>query len=156
MKKFIISILFAIISIAAYAQTSIYIVFSPIPDQIMIPGIKHRVNTRIDPKMDRYEPHYFTIVNTSLMFNKRFLYENTFNHPDNPIQSKPVSLLDSVQVIDWDEFGSKLTKTDAESMVAYICTHDNIYFIDKREIKDGIMKVVPVKFLKLSDDILLY
>ncbi len=41
-------------------------------------------------------------------------------------------------------------------MVAYICTHDNFYFIDKREIKDGIMKVVPVKFLKLSDDILLY
>lgn len=156
MKKLILGILLSIISIVAYAQSSIYVVFTPIPDYARFAGIKHRVNNVTDPKTDRHEPHYFTIQNTSLMFNKRFLYESTFNHPDNPIMSKPISLLDSVQVIDWDDFGSTLSKEDAESMIKYICTHDNIYFIDKTETKNEIMKVVPVKLLKLSDEVLIY
>lgn len=45
-----------------------------------------------------------------------------------------------------------MTAADADSMVRYIDSHDKIYFIDRNEIKNGIMQVIPVKLLKTGDD----
>ena len=155
MKKLILSMILLMAGASSYAQNSIYIIFTPITNKTKTGGIEHIVSHVTDSNIYRYAPHYFTIQNTSLKAYKIFTDTNKCNQRDNPIVTKPVSFLKSVTVLNWDDFGAKLTAADADSMVRYIDSHDKIYFIDRNEIKNGIMQVIPVKLLKTGDDIII-
>ena len=76
------------------------------------------------------------------------MYENPINSPDNPIVYKPVSFLDTIDYLDWDKETIEMSYKQLVSMINEINTHDTIYFIDRTEIKDGMIKMYPVKEMK--------
>ena len=136
-----------------YGQNKIcYVVFTHVEDfKSKVSSIGHlspESATDYDPVKERCPYHFFTPCNRVVKFYRTYVYENPINSPDNPIVYKPVSFLDTIDYLDWDKETIEMSYRQLVSMINEINTHDTIYFIDRAEIKDGMMKMYPVKEMK--------
>ena len=124
-------------------QNNIYIKFNGNNDTT---GIMHLpVSGKFDTNKFRCESHFFTLTNRVVHFYGTFAYINPTNKPDNPIIIKPLSYLESVEYIDFDAYTKGFSLGQYYDFLKSLETYDNVYFIDRSEIKDGMMKMYPVK-----------
>ena len=145
MKRLLLLLFIAVIpSINTFAQTStIYVIFTKAHT---VSGIRHSISTGTDMTMFRYAAHDYMIVNKEASYYSSFSYANRRTAPDDPIITKPVSFLNTVTYIDWDIVGPTLqTNQQVQAKVNQITSYSKIYFIDRTEIVNGNMKMVPVK-----------
>ncbi len=148
MKKLILTICLMILGtgfLSAQEDNTIYIIFTSTESDVS--GVWHQKHKN-NPEYYRYGPHDFTILNRSKGYFFRFSYVNRKNKPDNPIISKPVDFLETIEYIDWDVIGPTLTKEQAEEKYQEIIFYPKIFFIDRNDVQDGVMKMVPVKVFK--------
>ena len=137
-----------ILSINTYAQTStIYVVFTKTPSGTGISGIRHSIISDADiTTMFRSAIHNYRIANVQASFYSSFVYAIRKTEPDDPIITKSVSFLNTVTYIDWDIVGPTLqTFQQISAKVDQIKSYDKIYFIDRSEIVNGNIKMVPVE-----------
>ena len=94
----------------------------------------------------RYAAHNYRIVDVQARFYSSFFFAIRKTEPDDPIITKPVSFLNTVTYIDWDIVGPTLqTFQQVRTKVDQIKSYSKIYFIDRSEIVNGNMKMVPVE-----------
>ena len=136
-----------ILSINTFAQTAtIYVIFTKTPSGTGISGIRHSISTGTDMTIFRHAAHYYRIANPSSQFYSSFFYAIRKTEPDDPIITKPLSFLNTVTYIDWDIVGPTLqTFQQVRTKVDQIKSYSKIYFIDRSEIVNGNMKMVPVE-----------
>ena len=79
-----------------------------------------------------------------------FFYANLVDKKDNPVIVKPVSFLDTIEYIDWDIHTKDFTMKEYLNFIEEMDKNDKVYFIDRAEIKDGMMKMYPVKRMKAN------
>ena len=134
------------LSINTFAQTStIYVIFTKTPNN-SVSGIDHLISTGTDMTIFRHASHYYRIANISFPFYSTFVYATRKTEPENPIVTKSVSFLNTVTYIDWDIVGPTLqTPQQVKAKVDQIKSYSKIYFIDRSEIVNGNMKMVPVE-----------
>ena len=144
MKKILLLFIAGILSISSFAQTStIYIIFTKADTGS---GIRHSIIPDTDITTFRSAIQYYMIVNVPAIFYLSFDYVTRKTEPEDPIITKPVSFLNTVTYIDWDVVGPTLqTYQQVEAKVNQIKSYGKIYFIDRTEIVNGTMKMVPVK-----------
>ena len=146
MKRILLLFITVMLSINTYAQTStIYVIFTQSPTGS---GIRHLISTEAETDMTifRHAAHDYRIVNTSFPFYSSFFYAIRKTEPDDPIITKPISFLNTVTYIDWDIVGPTLqTFQQVKAKVDQIKSYSKIYFIDRTEIVNGNMKMVPVE-----------
>ena len=142
MKKILLLLIVATLSINTLAQTStIYVIFTQAPTG---PGIRHLIDNQTNLTMFRYTTHDYMVAQAGFHFSFFFAIRKT--EPDDPIITKPLSFLNTVTYIDWDIVGPTLqTFQQVRAKVDQIRSYSKIYFIDKSEIVNGNMKMVPVK-----------
>lgn len=133
MKRFILILFFTFTFVPLHGQNTVYVVFTSKPEN--------------DPEalalhLERQGNHLVTIQNKSLAYYQDFLY---FSSDDSKIVAKPTAFLRIVSYIDWDKIGPGLNKTEALALMKNILSHDKIYFIDRKDIKYGMMHMIPVK-----------
>ena len=150
MKK-IIFLIFAqllTISLLAQSQNEIYIVFTSVSTTQHNIGVRLIDGDEYDPSTDRNPLRFYTIFRTGFTdfaFRLSFGYRNAKDKPDNPIVTKPVSFLNTVNYIDWDIVGPALQSGEqAQAKLNEIRSYNKIYLIDRNEIANGTLKVVPV------------
>jgi hypothetical protein len=136
-----------------YGQNKIcYVVFTHVEDfKSKVSSIGHsspESATDYDPVKERCPSHFFRPRNPKVYFYRTYYYSNPVDSPDNPIIYKPVRFLETVDYLDWDKETIEMSYKQLVSMINEINTHDTIYFIDRAEIKDGMMKMYPVKEMK--------
>ena len=117
MKRFILILFFTFTFVPLHGQNTVYVVFTSKPEN--------------DPEalalhLERQGNHLVTIQNKSLAYSQDFLY---FSSDDSKIVAKPTAL----------------NKTEALALMKNILSHDKIYFIDRKDIKYGMMHMIPVK-----------
>ncbi len=145
MKKLILT-LFAMLATGnmfAQKNDTIYVVFTSTPIGVD-PCFVHDINKDFNPNIFRDYNRGFWISSIKNDYTLFFYYNTSIKKPENPILKKPVSFLDSVKYIDWDKLSSNMTRTQAKEKEKEIESYSKIYFIDRKEIKDGIMTLVPV------------
>ena len=144
MKKIFLLILTIALSCNMFAQTSsIYVMFTKTSSN-NVSGIDHSIITGITG--DRSAMHNYMIANKTAGYYSSFAYVNRISEPDNPVITKPTSFLNTVTYIDWDVVGPTLqTFQQVKAKVDQIMSYEKIYFIDRTEIVNGNMKIVPVK-----------
>ena len=132
--------------LSAQDNGTIYVVFTSTRNDSTddSAGVWHSTRDSFNPNFYKSPTHTYTIWDRSKNYFFKFDYVNGKNKPDNPIISKPVSFLATVEYIDWDVIGPTLTKAQAEAKYQEIISHAKIYFIDRNDTKDGMMKMVPV------------
>ena len=142
--KVLLAIILALSSLTSAAQQNvIYVVFS---HNTGIAGIRHLpTDGKYDASKYRCEEHFFRPVNREVGFYRTYIYSNPINLPDNPVLIKYISFLDEVEYINWEEYTENFTLQQYMEFVKQLDTYDKVYFIDRSEIKDGMMKMYPVK-----------
>ena len=112
-------------------------------------GIEH-LPARVNYATNKYrcEKHFFHLADTNVKFYRIFMYINPINLPDNPILTKPLSFLNEIEYIEREEHTKNFTRQQYLDFLEQLETYDKVYFIDRSEIKDGIMKMYPVKEFK--------
>lgn len=150
MKKLMLTILIVMFTSNLFAQEgdTVYIVFASIDNTAGISGFCLYMNPDYDRSLYRYPTRTYKIFDKQKDYYFTFRYFNQNDEPDEPILLKPTSFLDTVTYIDWDAFAPTLTKDQAEVYFQLIIAHSKIYFIDRKEIQNDTMKVVPVKALR--------
>ena len=145
--KTILIIIFSFICILSSGQNNIkYFIFTPQRDTA---GIRHLSSSgQYDNEQFRCDNHYFKIVNSKVGIYCTLWYSNQIGKPDNPILIKPIAFLDSVEYIDWDIYTKGFTLQEYRELIQMLDTYDKVYFIDRAEIKNGMMKMYPVKEMK--------
>ena len=144
--KNILIFLFTMVNIALYAQTDVvYVTFN---NNTTGAGIRHSAPQDYDIDIYRYPPHFFRLSVTKEGIYRTFFYANLNSQTDNPVTCKPVSFLETVDYIDWDEHTKGFTTKEYYSFIQYLGKCNMVYFIDRAEIKDGMMKMYPVKEMK--------
>jgi hypothetical protein len=147
-KSFLIILLFAgLMNVSAQNNNGIaYVVFTSTDSEVS--GVWHFINTSYNTELYKTPPHGYTIFNRQADYSYLFDYINYKNRPDNPIETKPVSFLDTVEYIDWDVIGHAMTKEQTETKYQEIISHSKIYFIDRNDTQNGMIKIVPVVVMK--------
>lgn len=153
MKRLSITILLAFLWVSSNAQSDrIYVVFTDIENyksvESSIVHLAPEPNEDFDPTFEREHCHFFELCNRVAGFYRTYIYENLLSSPNNPIVIKPISFLQTIDYLDWDSETVGLSFKQLFELVESINTHSAIYFIDRSEIKDGMMKMYPVKEVK--------
>ncbi len=149
MKAFLIN-LFLLISAVAFAQEDkIYVVFrsdtvTAIENTVMI-HFEPDGDNDYDPDTDRCPEHYFKLQRRACSFRCFYIYENPLDKPDNPVIIKPASFLDEIEFLDLDIVAKSMTREELMELKDHINSHKTIYFIDRNEIENGMMKIYPVR-----------
>lgn len=145
--KVLLTIILSFVCLTSMAQEKvIYIVFTHNTGTV---GIRHLpANGKYDSSKFRCENHYFRPVNKEVSFYRTYSYTNPINLPDNPMLIKPISFLNTVEHIDWDTYTNQFTLKEYMDFIRELESYDKVYFIDRSEIKDGMMKMYPVKEMK--------
>ena len=146
MKKIIVLLITITLSINIFAQSSeVYVIFTK-TSKGKGAEFKHLIDEKTNLSIFRYPSHYFLITGGKVGYNFSFSYSCRRTEPDNPILTKPTSFLNTVTYIDWDIVCPTLnTFEKAKAKVDQIKSYSKIYFIDRTEIVNGTMKIVPVK-----------
>ena len=147
MKKMILTAIITTIASSLFAQTNndtVYVVFTSISEK----GTGVNFVSVYDPEVDRTPVRGYFIVDLDKDYLCRFMYFNQKDEPNNPIATKPLSFLDTIEYIDWDEIHPGLTAAQAEAKFEEIQSHKKIYFIDRNEIANNTIQLVPVTTLK--------
>lgn len=145
MKKLILT-MFAILAtcnLFAQKNDTIYVVFTATSWDVD-PCFAHDIYEDFDPKIFMDKAHGYWISSIQNNYTLFFYSDNRIEKPDNQILKKPVSFLESVKYIDWDKLSPEMTRAQAKEKEKEIESYSKIYFIDRKEIKDGIMTMVPV------------
>lgn len=149
MKKLLLITFALMITFNLFAQTNnepIYVIFTSTTEKIP-KGVAFA--TGYDSKVDRTPVRIYFFVDLKEEYFRRFWHSNKKKDPENPIITKPLSFLNTVKyLIDWDVIGPSLTKAQAEQKFEEIESHKTIYFIDRREIENNTIKLIPVIVLK--------
>jgi len=132
MKNLIITFLFTVIYVSTYSQNTIHVVFTSSPDAENEAKAVH---------IERNGNHLIALQNRSLGYVYDFLYFTN----DDSILTKPQSYLNTVSYIDWDQIGPQLSKEQAKEQIRKLLSYDNIYFIDRNDMKAGNMRLIPAK-----------
>lgn len=145
--KILLTIILSLTCLTSMAQENImYVVFTHNTGTI---GIRHLpTNGKYDTSKFRSENHYFRPVNKEVGFYRTYSYTNPINLPNNPVLIKPISFLNTVEYIDWDIYTKDFSLPEYSTFLNSLNTYDKVYFIDRAEIKDGMMKMYPVKEMK--------
>ncbi len=145
--KILLTIILSLTCLTSIAQENvIYIAFTHNTGTV---GIRHLpANGKYDTTKLRCENHYFRPVNTEVGFYRTYLYTNPINLPDNPVLIKPISFINTIEHIDWDTYTKEFTLKEYLNFIRELESYDRVYFIDRAEIKDGMMKMYPVKEMK--------
>lgn len=151
MKRFILSFLFLTFCLPSWSQNdTVYVVFTSTERDDNQLCIWHNKHLDYNKELYRNESHIITIINRSLNFSYKSLYLNWKKQPDNPIVKKPVSFLDTISYIDWDRVGPGLNPQETFERMKNIVSHDRIFFIDRKDIVNGEMELIPVKPMQSS------
>ena len=136
------------ISFLSYAQQldTLYIIFQDSDKAVR--GIEHIYLNNYDTSKYRRANHAFLLNDSKVGLYRTFVYFNKKSLPDNPIIHKPVSFLETVEYIDWDVYTKDFSLHEYHELVESLSTYDKVYFTDRSEIKDGMMKMYPVKEMK--------
>ncbi len=150
MKTFLINLMLLVsISLHATDNDVVYVVFTPHESSYTQATIVHLpVSPDFDTQCLRCPRHFFKLKNSELHFWSHFFYENALDKPANPITVKPISFLDEVEYIDFDVVAPKMTRDELKELKDSISSHKTIYFIDKNEFENGMMKMYPVREFK--------
>ena len=145
--KALLTIILSLTCLTSMAQQNvIYVVFT---HNVGTSRIRHLSSDgKYDTLKFRCENHFFRTVNRDVGFYSMYAYINPINLPDNPILTKPLSFLDEVEYIEWEEHTENFTLQEYRDFLEQLETYDKVYFIDRAEIKDGMMKLYPVKEFK--------
>jgi len=148
MKKLILTLstMIFVINLFSQQQTPVYVIFTSTTDDAQ--GVWHDIYDDADfnySSFYRYPPRDYSIVNRTAKYSLNFEYVNKKEEPDNPVLTKPSSFLNTIEYIDWDVIGPNLTKGQAEAKRDEIVSHSPIYFIDRNETINDMIKLVPVK-----------
>ena len=151
MKKIFVAFLFCVCLLTSAQERTIYVTFSH-DERASRSGIANisRPNKQFDSTKLRGPRRFFRPTDSDVGFYSTFAYINPIDQPDNPILIKPVSFLETVEHIDWDVYTKNFTLQQYLEFLEQLATYDKVYFIDRAEIKDGMMKMYPVKEMKTN------
>ena len=142
MKNFlIILLLFYCCYISSAQSQTLYVVFQVNVDKEN--SIEHGALKNYDTDFYRYQPHFIYVSQAGVV--RSLLYANLCSQPDEPIKTLPVSFLDSVEYMDWNTEIMNYSGAQFYEFLDKLRSYDKVYFIDRSEIKDGMMKMYPVK-----------
>ena len=145
MKKTFLILILHWLSLVAFAQKNdLYVVFQGDTDTENY--IKNRAWENYDTQFYRYRPHTFSVKQSGII--RFFLYANQTNQSDDPVIIKPTSFLETVEYLDWNSEVMNYSSGEFYKFLYSFSTYDKVYFIDRSEIKDGMMKMYPVKEMK--------
>ena len=155
MRKIIITILLVFIYVHSQAQSdTTYVIFSDVENyksvESSIAHLAPKPNEEFDSTLERTPCHFFELCNSTAGFYRTYIYENLLASPDNPIVTKTISFLQTINYLDWDTETVGLNLNQLLKLIEKMNTYSVIYFIDRKEIKDGMIKMYPVKELKSS------
>ena len=147
MKKTFLILILNLLGLVTFAQKNcLYVVFQVGTDTEN--DIKHWAWKNYDTQFWRYRPHTFSVEQSGLI--RTFLYTNKTSQPDNPVIIQPISFLETVEYIDWNTEVMRYSTGEFYDFLNRLSTYEKVYFIDRAEIKDGMMKMYPVKEMKAN------
>lgn len=145
MKKILFILILSLYSVTMFAQSnSLYIIF--IENINAENRIRHHPWGSYDTLFYRYEPHSFRVKHSKVY--RSFSYANLISQPDEPVKMQPTSFLESVECLDWNSEIMNYSCDEFYEFLKSFESYDKVYFIDRSEIKDGMMKMYPVKEMK--------
>ncbi len=145
-RHLVIFFSFIFCALLSSAQNPVYVVFTSNDLQTDFSTVNFPVPD-YDKSESRDQPHMFRLRNRPVKFFRTFYYDNRKDCPDNPPIVKPVSYLDTVEYCDWDKLCPDLTLGEAKALMDE-WWEKQVYFIDRREIKDGMMRMYPVREMR--------
>ena len=147
MKKIFFILLLGLSCVTMFAQSNyLYVIFRE--DTSTENQIQHHPWGNYDTLFYRYEPHSFPVIQDKVI--RFFLYANLMSEPDNPVVVQSVSFLESVEYMDWNTEIMNYSGAQFYEFLDKLRTYDKVYFIDRSEIKDGMMKMYPAKELRAN------
>ena len=145
MKRVLLTLIINLFVLNLHAQsTTCYIIFYENTNSENT--ITHSAWKKFDTQFYRYRPHTFSVKQSGVI--RTFRYSNQTNQADDPVIIQPASFLETVEYIDWNAIVMKYSTKEFYSFLNSLSTYDKVYFIDRSEIKNGMMKMYPVKELK--------
>ena len=145
MKKIFLILILNLLSLVAFAQNNyLYVVFQVGADAEN--DIEHWASKNYDNQFYRYRPHTFSVKQSGVI--RTFRYSNRTSQLDEPVIIKPTSFLDTIEYLDWNREVMNYSSGEFYTFLNSLNTYDKVYFIDRSEIKDGMMKMYPVKEFK--------
>ena len=145
MRKILFILIINWFSAIMFAQpNSLYVIFRESTNTEN--RIRHNAWGSYDTLFYRYEPHSFRVKQSDVY--RSFTYANLISQPDEPVIIKPTSFLDTVEYLDWNSEVMNYSTEEFCMFLNSLSTYDKVYFIDRSEIKGGMMKMYPVKELK--------
>ncbi len=136
---------------ASMVQTgTAYVVFTNTGNALDTSGFNYSLDKYHSPSPLKYQSLTYTVFNKEKGFHFRFMHMNRIDKPDEPILLKPASFLETVTYIDWDALAPTLTKESAQALYRRLLYKEKIYFIDRKDIQNDVMKVVPVEVLIIT------
>ena len=147
MKKTLFVLLLNLIGVTIFAQSKdLYIIFQERTGADN--EIKHLTSPNFDSQRYRYQPHLFRVKQACVI--RTFYFMNLTSESDIPILTKPVSFLETVEYMDWNSEIMNYSGAQFYEFLDKLRTYDKVYFIDRSEIKDGMMKMYPAKELRAN------
>ena len=132
--------------LTAQAQAPVYLVFTStdVPtneaDQTEPSGVWHSKVTPADSQAEwRDIPRVI-----SLFYDQDNLCLTFISKDIVPITTKHKDFLKAVTYIDWDIIGPTLTSSQAKAKYQEILQHNEIYCIDRRDIRNDQIELIPV------------
>ena len=145
MKKILTVLAICCLSYTTFAQSDIIcIVFQESTNTENM--IRHTARENYNTQLYRDQPHTFSVKQGGVI--RHFSYANLHSQPDEPVQTQPVSFLKSIDNIDWNNSIMNYSTTEFYNFLTSLELYDKVYFIDRAEIKDGMMILYPVKAWK--------
>ena len=145
MRKILITLVSLFLCLIIRAQGhSLYVVFNVSCNAEN--SIEHGALKNYNLQFYRYQPHSFYVVQAGIY--RSFSYANLISQSDEPVIIKPTSFLDTVEYLDWNGEVMNYSMAEFYTFLNSLNTYDKVYFIDRSEIKDGMMKMYPVKEFK--------
>lgn len=145
-RYLIILVSFIFCSLPSNGQDIVCVVFTSSNSQTDFSTVNSAISD-YDSSEYRYQPHFFKLRNQPEKFFRIFYYGNKYGSPDNPPIMKPVSYLETVEYYDWDLMCPNMTYSEAKALMDD-WWEKQVYFIDRREINDGKMKMYPVREMR--------
>ena len=145
MKKLLLTLMLNLFILNMFAQsTTCYIIFYENTNSENM--ITHSAWGQYDTNFYRYQPHSFRVKQSGLV--RSFSYANQTDQPDDPVVIRPTSFFETVEYLDWNSEVMNYSMAEFYAFLNSLSTYDKVYFIDRAEIKDGMMRMYPVKELK--------
>lgn len=147
MKKLFFVVLALSLTIPSFAGDEIYVLFTSVDNTDSEPqGVWRFSDENYNTALYRHPPIDYTLFSRPLGYYFKFHYLNRWSEPNRPIITKPVDFLNNtMRYIDWDV---PMTKAEAKEKYLEIELSLPIYFIDRRDTENGMMKLVPVMVIK--------